>query len=73
MPRPKKARAAVAGADKPEGPPAVAGAYAIGTLVTHPMFGDGTVTAVAADKLTISFKDGRVKQILDAYVKHRRR
>ena len=35
------------------------------------MFGDGTVTAVDGDKLLIKFKDGRVKQIVDYYVKHR--
>jgi hypothetical protein len=30
------------------------------------MFGDGTVTAVDANKLTIKLTDGRVKQIVDA-------
>ena len=41
--------------------------------VSHPMFGDGIVTAVEAGKLTIEFKDGRVKQIVDYYVKRRQR
>lgn len=35
------------------------------------MFGDGTVTAIDADKLTIKFEDGRIKQIVDYYVKRR--
>jgi hypothetical protein len=47
--------------------------YLIGALVSHPMFGDGTVTAIDADKLTINFEDGRVKQIVDYYVKSRKR
>jgi hypothetical protein len=37
------------------------------------MFGDGAVTAVDADNLTIKFKDGRVKQIVDYHVKSRER
>ena len=37
------------------------------------MFGDGTVTAVEAGKLTIAFKDGRMKQVVDYYVKRRQR
>lgn len=45
--------------------------YVIGSRVSHRMFGDGTVTAVDGDKLLIKFKDGRVKQIVDYYVKHR--
>jgi cyanate lyase len=45
--------------------------YLIGALVSHPMFGDGTVTAIDADKLTIKFEDGRIKQIVDYYVKRR--
>jgi hypothetical protein len=37
------------------------------------MFGPGTVTAVEADKLTIKFADGQVKQIVDYYVNRRTR
>jgi hypothetical protein len=54
--------------------PAVAAStagYAVGSKVTHPMFGDGTVTAFDAKKLNIEFGDGRVKQILNGYVKRR--
>ena len=32
---------------------------------------DGTVTDTESNKLTIKFADGRVKQILDYYVKRR--
>jgi DNA helicase-2/ATP-dependent DNA helicase PcrA len=46
--------------------------YAVGDDVAHPQFGDGTVTDIEGDKLTINFADGRVKQILDYYVKRRR-
>jgi hypothetical protein len=46
--------------------------YAIGDDIAHPMFGDGTVTDTDGDKLMIKFADGRVKQILDYYVKRRR-
>jgi len=35
------------------------------------MFGEGVVKAIDGERLTIRFKDGRVKQILDYYVKHR--
>jgi DNA helicase-2/ATP-dependent DNA helicase PcrA len=41
--------------------------------VTHPKFGDGTITDIESNKLTIKFSDGRVKQILDYYVKRRAR
>ena len=34
-------------------------------------FGDGIVTAVDGEKLTIKFADGREKQILDYYLKRR--
>jgi len=46
--------------------------YAIGDDIAHPMFGDGTVTDTDGDKIMIKFADGRVKQILDYYVKRRR-
>jgi hypothetical protein len=45
--------------------------YADGSKISHPMFGDGTVTAVDGDKLLIKFKDGRVKLIVAAFVKPR--
>jgi hypothetical protein len=46
--------------------------YAVGDDVVHPQFGDGIVTDIDGDKLTIKFADGRVKQIVDYYVKRRR-
>jgi DNA helicase II / ATP-dependent DNA helicase PcrA len=46
--------------------------YAVGDDVVHPQFGDGTITDIEGDKLTIKFADGRVKQIVDYYVKRRR-
>jgi DNA helicase II / ATP-dependent DNA helicase PcrA len=46
--------------------------YAIGDRVAHAMFGDGTVTAIDANKLTIKFSDN-TKQIVDDYVKPHKR
>jgi hypothetical protein len=48
-----------------------ASGYVLGDRVSHPMFGEGVVKAIDSERLTIRFKDGRVKQILDYYVKHR--
>jgi hypothetical protein len=47
--------------------------YTVGDHISHPMFGDGTVTAIHADKLTIEFPDSVTKQIVDGYVEHRNR
>ena len=68
--RPKRMRAVSAKVKRAE---AEVTGYAIGAKITHPQFGDGTVAAVEADKLTIKFRDGRVRQILDFYVKRRDR
>jgi hypothetical protein len=43
-------------------------AFKVGSRVSHPSFGDGTVTAVVRDQLTIKFAGGE-KVILDSYVK----
>jgi hypothetical protein len=72
----KKAKPAASAADKQaqpeaERPVVEMTGYAAGDRVSHPQFGDGTVTAIEADKLTIKFEDGRVKQIVDCYVKRR--
>jgi len=52
--------------------PAYASDYAVGDLISHPMFGDGTVAAIDHKVLTIEFPEGVTKQILDGYVKRRR-
>jgi hypothetical protein len=55
-----------------EAPVATAGhSYVMGSRVSHPMFGDGAVTAVDGDRLLIKFKDGRVKLIVATFVKPR--
>jgi DNA helicase II / ATP-dependent DNA helicase PcrA len=41
--------------------------FTVGDRVSHSMFGDGRVTAVDGNTLTISFA-ASVKQILDGYV-----
>jgi Protein of unknown function (DUF3553) len=60
---------------KPKAPPEPvrrdAPGYAVGNPVSHPDFGNGTVTAIEDDKLTIEFVDRGVKQIVHHYVKHR--
>ena len=47
-------------------------AFVIGDQVSHPQFGDGTVTAIDGGTLTITFVDQQVRQILDCYVKRRK-
>ena len=46
--------------------------YAIGDRVSHGQFGDGQVTAVRDDKLTIAFEKAGTKVIVDDFVKRRR-
>ncbi|HEY7549423.1 MAG TPA: hypothetical protein VH913_07885 [Hyphomicrobiaceae bacterium] len=46
--------------------------YAVGDQISHPIFGEGTVTAIDQNKLTIEFPGNVTKQIIDGYVKHRR-
>jgi hypothetical protein len=52
--------------------PAYVSDYAIGDHISHPVFGDGTVTAIDQNKLTVEFPDSVTKQIIDGYVTHRR-
>jgi hypothetical protein len=47
--------------------------FAIGDLVSHPQFGDGSVTAIDDGKLTIAFVDHQVRNILDYYVRRQKR
>jgi hypothetical protein len=47
--------------------------YAMRDPISHPLFGEGVIAAIDGEKLTIEFADGRVKQILDSYVKRPRR
>ena len=42
--------------------------FTVGDRISHPMFGDGTVTAADGNTLTITFADSVVKQIIDGYV-----
>jgi hypothetical protein len=44
-------------------------AFAIGDHISHPQFGDGTVTEIDDAKLTIAFASRGTKQIIDYYVK----
>ena len=71
--KPTKARAPRASALKPNvlAIAAYASKYTVGDQISHAMFGDGTVTAIDANKLTIEFPDSVIKQIVDDFVKHR--
>jgi hypothetical protein len=44
--------------------------YTVGDQITHPMFGNGTVTEIHANKLTIEFPHNVIKQIVDDFVTH---
>jgi hypothetical protein len=43
--------------------------FAIGDHISHPQFGEGTVTEIDDAKLTINFTSRGTKQIIDDYVK----
>jgi Protein of unknown function (DUF3553) len=43
--------------------------FAIGDHISHPQFGEGTVTEIEGAKLTIDFASRGTKQIIDDYVK----
>ncbi len=67
-PAAKKApRAKKVPAPPPEPIPYVS-AYEVGNKVSHPMFGDGKVTAIADEQLSIAFTGGD-KVVLDSFVK----
>ena len=46
--------------------------FTVGDEITHPLFGDGKVTEIEGDKLTIEFADGRIKHIVDYYVRRKK-
>jgi hypothetical protein len=43
--------------------------FSIGDHISHPQFGEGTVTEIEDAKLTIDFASRGTKQIIDYYVK----
>jgi hypothetical protein len=43
--------------------------FSIGDHISHPQFGEGTVTEIDDAKLTIDFASRGTKQIIDYYVK----
>jgi hypothetical protein len=71
--KPTKARAPHASALRSTAPVAViyASKYTVGNQISHAMFGDGTVTEVDVNRLTIEFPDSGIKEIIDDYVKRR--
>jgi len=73
--RPMKAKPVATSPTEPKATPSATETteYPVGDEVTHPLFGDGIVTADDGKKLTIKFSDGRVKQILESFVTHRPR
>ena len=63
----KAPRAKKVPAPPPEPIPYVS-AYEVGNKVSHPMFGDGKVTAIDDEQLSIAFSGGD-KVVLDSFVK----
>ena len=62
-------------AQRPRPSPAAAvhtSKYAVGDHVSHPIFGEGKVTTIDGEKLTIQFLNNVVKQIIEGYVTHRK-
>ena len=53
-------------------PVSYASKYTVGDHISHPLFGHGTVTGIDENKLTIEFPESVTRQIIDAYVTHRR-
>jgi hypothetical protein len=43
-------------------------AFSVGEWVHHPMFGDGRIKSIAADKLTIKFEENVTKEIREDFV-----
>ena len=72
--KPTKAGTPRASALKSAAPatPAYVSKYTVGDQISHPMFGDGTVTAIHTNKLTIEFSADVIKQIVDDFVTHRK-
>jgi hypothetical protein len=56
---------------KPRPATVAASAFAIGDHISHPQFGEGTVTQIDAAKLMINFASCGTKQIIDSYVERR--
>jgi DNA helicase-2/ATP-dependent DNA helicase PcrA len=49
--------------------PAKLTAFAVGDRISHPQFGDGTITAIEGPRLSIAFDTCDEKQIIESYVK----
>ena len=62
---------APAPSERPEDPPALT-RFSVGDRVTHPSFGDGNVTSIHDDKLTIVFEKAGTKVVVDGFVKRAR-
>jgi DNA helicase-2/ATP-dependent DNA helicase PcrA len=80
MPRTKNGKRAGSTTQRPERQKTVAetvaqpalvklAAFAVGDRISHPQFGDGTITAIEGPKLSIAFDARGEKQIIDSYVK----
>jgi len=68
----KRARARVKAKPRPAAvaaPIPYVSPFAIGDHISHPQFGEGTVTEIDDAKLTINFASRGTKQIVDDYVK----
>jgi hypothetical protein len=57
------------GHTKHDDPPAYKNDFAVGDHISHPMFGNGIVTGIDQNKLTIEFSENVIKEIVVGYVK----
>ena len=66
--KPAKAASKKKVAAAPPPPVVHVSAYSVGNKVTHPVFGDGKVTAIDRDQLSIQFANSE-KVVLESFVK----
>jgi DNA helicase-2/ATP-dependent DNA helicase PcrA len=71
-PRKPTSKKPITTAEPARGSGAAISEFTVGDEIAHPLFGDGKVTEVEGDKLTIEFADGRIKHIVDYYVRRKK-
>jgi hypothetical protein len=64
----KKASAVKKAEPVADAPASSVPAFSVGDRVHHPMFGDGKIESIAADKLTITFEGNVTKEIRNDFV-----
>jgi hypothetical protein len=70
-PKPPSKKAEPAAAPEEAAAATATPSFKVGSKVSHPMFGDGVVTAVNGDRLAIKFKGDQERLIVAGFVKAR--